>query len=223
MLFKSVSLPPYSGFPPVVSFSLEERKTVLLRALNSDVAPVRSLPKEHIIPVLAVRWVVRTLNIRAEETKSKEREKERWTRREVACFLATFSTPSESSSGLAPQETPLTISDRNVQLTAQILQSLESIEHLSQALLLTDTLPYSAHRFSGKTFHRSLLASQVFNPEMVSSDLLGASTFDLEHAFNEDRLTQKSKKAKKGTKTTLQKDVQATASSLFEVLTNVAA
>ncbi|KAG6881498.1 hypothetical protein C0993_001212 [Termitomyces sp. T159_Od127] len=215
MLFKSVSLPPYSGFPPVVSFSLEERTTVLLRALDSDVAPVRSLSKEHIIPVLAVRWVVRTLNTRAEETQSKEREKERWTRREVACFLATFSTPSESSSSLAPQETPMTISDRNVQLTAQILQSLESVEHLSQALLLTNTLPSSAHRFSGKTFHKFLMASEAFSPEIVSSDLLGASTLDLGHAFNEDRLTQKLKKAKKVIKN--QKD-SVVRGSVFEAL-----
>ncbi|KAG6891496.1 hypothetical protein C0992_005635 [Termitomyces sp. T32_za158] len=221
-LFVSVSLPPYSGFIPVVSFSLEKRMTVFLRALESDVAPVRSLPKEHIIPVLAVRWVVRTLNTRAEETKSKEREKERWTKREAACLLAMFNTPSQSCSGLAPQDSPTTVIDRNVQLTAQIVQSFESIEHLSQALLLTNTLPSSAHRFSGKVFHNSLMASQAFNPEMVSSDLLGASTFGLEHAFNEDRLTQKSKRAKKGTKNKLQADVPR-GSGLFELLTTVAA
>lgn len=222
MLFDSVSLSPYSGSIPVVSFSLEERIIVFLRALASDVAPVRSLPKEHIIPVLTVRWVVHTLNNRAEETKSKEREKERWTKHEAVCFLATFSTPSQSSSMLAPQETPTAILDRNVQLTAQILQSFESIEHLSQALLLTNTFPSSAHRFSGKAFHKLLMEPQVSSPEMVSSDLLEASTFGLEHAFNQDRLTQKLKKAKKQTKNTLQ-NIPIRGNGLFDVLANVAA
>ncbi|KAG5722859.1 hypothetical protein E4T56_gene6057 [Termitomyces sp. T112] len=196
MLFDSVSLPPYSGSIPVPSFSLTERVTVLLRVLDSDVLPVRSLPKEQIIPVLAVRWVVLTLNSRAEETKSKEREKERWTKREAACFLATFNSPAQSSSALAPQETPVPILDRSVQLTAQVLQSFESIEHLSQALLLTDTLPSRAHSFSGQTFHR-LLAAPGVGPELISSGLTDALNFGLEHAFNKDRSIQKSKKAKK--------------------------
>ncbi|KAG6861160.1 hypothetical protein C0995_003169 [Termitomyces sp. Mi166 len=221
-LFELASLPSYSGSVPVASFSLEKRIIILLRALDSDVAPVRSLLKEQFIPVLAVRWVVRTLNLRAEETKSKEREKERWTKHEAACFLATFNPPSESSLTLASQETSTPILDRSAQLTAQILQSLESIEHLSQALLLPDIIPSIAHRFSGRTFHK-LLVSTAFDPKMVSSDLVGAFTFGLEHAFSEDRLARKSKKAKKGAKHPVQNAILKSArGSGFDLLADVA-
>ncbi|KAG6816580.1 hypothetical protein H0H87_004880 [Tephrocybe sp. NHM501043] len=188
-LLESVSLGSL-GSIPVLSLPFEDRFTAFLRAMGSDIPPVRSLPKEQVIPVIAVRWVVRTLQLRAEETGSKEREKEKWSRREAHCFLAAFSSPD------APQDATFPILDRNVQLTAQILQSLESIELLSQTLLLTATLPSSVHHFSGRAFHRLLTDSTVPESGTISSNLMDASGFGLESAFREDH-SVKSRKTKK--------------------------
>ncbi|KAG6866386.1 hypothetical protein C0991_004669 [Blastosporella zonata] len=177
---------------PVASRPLDEKITLFLRALESDVPPVRSLSKEQIIPAVAVRWVVRTMHLRAEETKSKEREKERWTRREMQCFLAAFNLTPE-----AIQEGPIPLLDRNVQLSAQVLQSLESIELLSQALLLTSALPSSAHLFSGRAFHELLTDTAVADPDMVPSGLIAAASFGLDFALRQDHSAQQLRKLKR--------------------------
>ncbi|KAJ6576841.1 hypothetical protein B0H10DRAFT_2101749 [Mycena sp. CBHHK59/15] len=105
----------------------EHRFTILLRVLKSDTPPIRSLPPEKLAVALCLRWVLLTFHLRALETGSKEREKERWTRKEARCFLASFS------------ETPKSL-----------------IEHFSQILLLPHRLPSPAALFSGSFFHSFL-------------------------------------------------------------------
>ncbi|KAG6823721.1 hypothetical protein H0H92_009256 [Tricholoma furcatifolium] len=191
--FESASLEVLSSSIPAVSLSFDERFTILLRALESDVPAVRSLPSEQILPVLAVRWVVRTMHLRAEETKSKEREKERWTKSEATCFLAAFNQAAYAG----PEETPIPILDRSLQLCAEALQSLESVEQLVQALLLT-AMPSAYHRFSGRTFHKLLALNDGSHIAQgsVSSAQIDAYQCLLDKAYREDQ--QKAKKAKKG-------------------------
>ncbi|KAG6920166.1 hypothetical protein DXG01_004933 [Tephrocybe rancida] len=219
-LLESISLPDPDPIP-VTLHPLEDRFTILLRALDSDVPPVRSLPKEQVLPVLAVRWVIRTMHLRAKETKSKERQKERWTRREAICLLASF-TPAPSLD-TAPQEAPTPVLDRNVQLVAQVLQSLENVEQLSQALLLTSVLPSSAHRFSGKAFHRMLTDNCAPEPGTVSSNLMDASSFGLGHAFIGDHYAPKSRKSKRATSPVLKTTTSLVrGGGLFDVLSDAA-
>ncbi|KAG6836560.1 hypothetical protein H0H93_006787 [Arthromyces matolae] len=219
-LISHISLPPCPESIPLVLLSFEEKFTVFLRALDSDVPPVRSLPKNQIVPVLSVRWVVHTLHLRWNETQSKEREKERWTRREAACFLAVFvpSLPSAFDS----EELPAAVSDRSVQLTAQVLQSFESIEHFLQSLLLTNAFAPSAHLFSGRTFHKLLTEHKAPNVENLSPYLMSAVTSGLEHAFAEDR-SQRVKKTKGAQKNVVvPKTSSVRGGGIFDLLANVA-
>ncbi|GLB37777.1 putative PIN domain-like protein [Lyophyllum shimeji] len=203
-LLAAISLPdPDTPSPiPLPLRHTEERLTVLLRALESDVPPVRALPPEQMLPVLAIRWVLRTLDRRAEETQSKAREKERWTKREVTAFLASFdwtaSRVSEAPDAVSETEVPTPILDRNVQLMAQALQALESVEHLSQALLLTDALLPSVHLLSSRAFHRYMAESGAFDEAVVPPLMIEAASYGLESTFGEDRLV-KPKKVKQGT------------------------
>ncbi|KAF5380416.1 hypothetical protein D9615_004721 [Tricholomella constricta] len=194
-LLASISLPDSDNSPPLLLRPLDERLTVLLRALESDVPAVRTLPSQQILPVLAIRWVLRTMYLRA-ETKSKEREKERWTKREVISFLASFNWTASSIS-VAQEPTP--IHDRNVQLIAQALHALESVEHLSQVLLLTDALRPSVHLLSGRAFHGYLAGGSAFDQATISPSLLEAASYGLDSAFGEDRYARKSKKITRGT------------------------
>ncbi|KAF8070780.1 hypothetical protein FPV67DRAFT_1413781 [Lyophyllum atratum] len=198
-LLSSISLP--ESDTPLPLRQPEERLTVLLRALESDFPLVRELPPEQRLPVVVIRWVLRTIHLRAEETKSKEREKERWTKREMISFLASFNwtaSPISVAQEPTPQE-PTPILDRNVQLMAQALQALESVDHLSQVLLLTDALPPSVHLLSGRAFHGYLAVGTALDQTAVPSAMIEAASYGLESAFGEDRYVKKAKKAKNGT------------------------
>jgi len=69
--------------------------TVLLRAVSCDTPAVRALERENLTIALSLRWVIYTLHKRAQETNSKDRDQERWSKREARCFLATFMYPDE--------------------------------------------------------------------------------------------------------------------------------
>ncbi|KAF8897081.1 hypothetical protein CPB84DRAFT_1837008 [Gymnopilus junonius] len=196
-LLPSISLSEYAeeSAPPLVLRSEDERLTVLLRILDSDVPSVRQLPPESIMSVLAVRWVVHTLHDRLQETGSREREKERWTQREARCILSSFSWASKDvAEGAYPDSEPPPLEDRNVQLMAEILMALESIEQLSQALLLVGRVPGNLHQLSGKAFH-ALLMNAAPTQISISEEVWEATTTGLSDAFQEER-SKKSKKAK---------------------------
>ncbi|CAA7259032.1 unnamed protein product [Cyclocybe aegerita] len=201
-LLTSISLPEFAkeAAPPLVLRSEEDRLTILLRILQSDVQAVRSLPPEAVLPVVALRWVIRTLHVRWEETGSKEREKERWTRSEARCFLSSLSwAPNQHLSGDQTNTPFPPIEDRNIQLIAQILMALGTIEQLSQALLLSGRIPSNFHQLSGKAFHARLTGTASSMEISIPNGIWEAAEVGLEDSFQEERVknTKKPKKAHK--------------------------
>ncbi|KAF9049890.1 hypothetical protein BJ165DRAFT_1329774, partial [Panaeolus papilionaceus] len=192
---RSIELAEYSidDAPPLTLRSEEDRMTVLLRILRSDVPSIRQLAPESIVPVLALRWVVSTIHLRWKDTGSWDREKERWTKREAACILAACSTNSTPHNVMSKEEFP-PIQDRNIQLTAQILAALEAVEELVQVLLLTDQVPFSLQRFSGMHFHR-LLSTHSSIPDTFPAAVFAAGQEGMEDFFQEER-TKKARKSK---------------------------
>ena len=168
----------------------DDRLTIFLHALGSNTSSIKSLPSPQLMVVLTLRWVLRTFSDRAQSSEGvKAREKERWTKSEAQAFLASFSPTSTMSEEIPP------IVDRSIQLTAQVLTALESIEELSQILLLSKRVPSCAHLFSGKTFHLYLTGAK--NPGVtVADDLWDACVAGLEDAFGEG-WKKKAKKAGK--------------------------
>ncbi|KAF7362171.1 XPG-I-2 domain-containing protein [Mycena venus] len=84
------------------------------------------------------------------------------------------------------------ILDRNVQLTAQVLTTLESIDQFSQILLVNDRLPSPASRFSGVDFHATLTGMKAVD---VPDTLWDACVDDIAEMFGDER-KKKQKKAK---------------------------
>ena len=205
-LLSSISLSEYAAddSPPLVLRSVEDRLVVFLRTLASDAPSVRQLSPHNLVPVLAVRWIVHTLHHRWRESGSKEREKERWTKNEAHCFLSSifWTADNQSLSGTRPDYPP--IEDRNVQLMAQILMALETIEQLSQTLLLTERVPFEAHRVSGRRFHAMLTGTTAIT-QPLPSGVWDSIEDGLSDAFQEERV--KKVKRSKGEK-------QAVASAL---------
>ena len=160
--------------------------TVLLRAVGCDTPAVRALEHEQLTIALSLRWVVHTLHKRADETNSKDRDQERWTKREAHCFLASFMCPDEISEPSIA--TPPLSMDRNVQLTAQILASLASITEFANVLLISNLVPPVSGLFSGKRFHALLTGAIPLEKSSAPvSPLWKACQDGLEHAFMEDK------------------------------------
>ncbi|KAF7795578.1 hypothetical protein EIP86_006741 [Pleurotus ostreatoroseus] len=160
-----------------------ERLTFLLRALDSDLALVTTLPAEQRVACLTLRWIVSRLSIRAQESNgNKDREKERWSKTEASAFLASFSWGAPQN--LSDEET-VPITDRNVQLAAQVLATMDAIVRLSQVLLLDTQLPNPTLRFSGRLFHAYLSGAKPIPPHGVPDRLWHAATEGLESAFFE--------------------------------------
>ncbi len=198
-LLSSISLPEYGEdeAPPVVLRSEDDRFAILLRALQSDFLFVRSLSSETILPVLAARWVVYSLHSRFLQTGSREREKERWTKNEVRCFLSSFAWESEEHSETEKEYlASVPIENRHVQLMAQLLMALETIEQLSQVLLLTRRIKSDFRRFSGKKFHAHLMGSLPLEKKLPQGVWEGVET-ELAHAFQGEMKQQQKTKAKK--------------------------
>ncbi|TFK74035.1 PIN domain-like protein [Pluteus cervinus] len=206
---------------PLLCQSIDDRITVLLQILESDIPAVRELPFEHVIPVITLRWVVRTLHKRAQESPSREREGERWTKREGLCFLATLlpvPEVQETRDAIATYEPPAVV-DRHVQLVAQATMALDVIEQLAQTLLLADQIPFPFRWFSGKLVYTLLTAQSV--PVDITQALqpqLQAVTEGLEDAFSGDRLSKKARKAKKPKEYVPIQATKRAPKSLFDML-----
>lgn len=152
-----------------------ERLELLLNVLGSHIQ-LDGIPEELRILVICARWVIKAMGERSNA-------EERWTKREAKCLLASFitsppadrqheSSQQTAESDLPPglsiatsqlhisppveQEAPVELLNRNIQLVAQFLSALTNTILLVQVLLLTDELPTSILRFSGKRFHRLL-------------------------------------------------------------------
>lgn len=175
----------------------DERLAFLLRALHSDLPLLRTLPVDQRVVCLTLRWISSRLYVCAQESGgSRDREKERWSTAEARAFLASFSWGTARDQNAVPDETAVPIVDRNVQLVAQVLSTMDAITRLSQVLLLDDALPNPTLRFSGRLFHAYLSAVQPIPPHSVPDRLWHASTEALEHVLVEP-MAKKRKKDKK--------------------------
>ena len=169
--------------PPQL-LSAEERLALLRKILDSDIVLIRTLPAEQRIAALALRWMVSRLYVRARDSGgSREREKERWTKHEARAFLASFSWGSPRT--LDVEEDAVPVMDRNVQLVAQVLATMDAIQRLSQILLVDDSLPSSTLPFSGHLFHAYLSGTKQFPPDVVRDRLWHAAVDELDHVFIE--------------------------------------
>lgn len=174
--------------------SLEERITLFLHILESNVPPMRDLPPIQLFGVLVVRWVIRTLHLRAVESgMTKDREKERWSQREARALLAFYVESLEVNEAVgsttaygdtqAQQVAGVPIMDRTVQLMAQALTAIDTIQCLSQVLFLSDWIPVNVERLSSSRFH-----AYVSQPGPVSlpESMWSACVHTLEDAFRQE-------------------------------------
>ena len=211
---------------PLQLRSEEERLRVLLCAAKSDTPLVKALPCEQLAVVLALRWVLHVLNARAKESGgNKMKEKERWTKHEAQSFLASFSW-SKSEESVPQTTTAIPVEDRNIQLMAQVLMAMKSIEHLSQILLLSDRVRTPIYQFSGKTCHSYWTGVKPLNAEAVSPGLWNAFLCDLEDGvFTEPKQKSIKKKKKEMVVPATKKGVTTTGKrgGLFGVLESIEA
>ncbi|KAK0461056.1 uncharacterized protein EV420DRAFT_1619552 [Desarmillaria tabescens] len=178
---------------PLVLQSQEERLSVMLRALDSDIS------------------VALVLSERAAD-QNKNRESERWTQREARCFLASFSRDGDIVPAQSNQMPPIV--DRHVQLVAQVLHIMECVDHLANILLLHDAVASPACLFSGRAFHSYLSGTSAF--PNIPTALLAVCEFGLEGAFVEER--KKKTKKVKGTATRIPPVKTAKGVGLFAML-----
>ena len=209
---------------PLQLRSDQERISILLHALQSDTALVQALPCEQLAVALTLRWVLRCAHTRAQESNGRSaNEKERWTRHEARSFLASFSWSKLPDDA---KETTMTvpIENRNIQLMAQVLMALESVEHLSQILLLADLVPMPIHLFSGKRCHAYWTGVDRFGEDDVHSALWEACTAGLEDGIFLEVKQKNVKKPKENRQaTTVAKKVvgHRTRGGLFALLDDV--
>ncbi|KAG2142284.1 uncharacterized protein EDB93DRAFT_1329756 [Suillus bovinus] len=182
---------------PLPLRSALERMSVFLHILYSSTVALEELPSEQLVCALVLRWVVRVMHLRAIESSSKEREKEKWTRSEASAFIAfytseghsldfrTMPAPSGSEPNGGSETTP--ISSRSIQLMAQVLMAIESIHHLSQVLLVSERVPIRVHTLSGQAFHMFLTQKGSNCRDTLPVGLWDACTEGLDDAFAEER------------------------------------
>lgn len=189
----------------------EDRLAVLLRFLDADLDGMRDLDKSMLLPVLSLRLVIRRMHERALESDSKERQQERWTRKEALAFLGVVKGVTGT-----PPSPPEEVSEHSIQLTAQLSSAMEALELLSQILSITELVPGWVHNFSGQLFH-GLLAHTCD----VDDALWRAAVEGLEGCLAEER---KSKKAKKRQQRSQQRPSPlgpSGTSGMFDLLANV--
>ncbi|KAH8828200.1 hypothetical protein DL96DRAFT_1815464 [Flagelloscypha sp. PMI_526] len=209
---ESVSVPLLQEIlPPLLSYLPEELKdtpllllepdlrlTVFLRILESDKPIVRALPPQYLLLSLALRWVLQTLGQRATVSDSRERQKERWTRMELRCFLATFldedsnSSDEETESDAKPP--PPELVNRHVHLVAQFSSAIEAVRLLAQTLQLNDRVPSPVLDFSGVRCHQYLTRAEPLPDDERLEKLFRATSNGLEESFGEELHRKKGKK-----------------------------
>ncbi|KAI0058421.1 hypothetical protein BV25DRAFT_1234924 [Artomyces pyxidatus] len=176
---------------PVQLLEDDVRFSIFLQILGSELPSVRELLPIQVMPVLALRWVVRRLHHRAAEaTAGTDREKEKWTQNEARAFLTSFAWTEASESSTLP---PLV--NRNIQLFAQVSAALSAIEMLAQALLVVEHVPTPMHLFSGSMFH-SVLTGERQVGDKIPEGMWDACVDGLGDAFGIER-GKKGKKERK--------------------------
>ena len=199
-LLKGAGIPYDPAVPPQL-WSAETRRALLLHALASNQPAVSSVPDKDLVGVLAVRWVVRTMHLRAQESPGvKERILERWTQAEAKAILASFFSEQHTSASQPSSEVdePALPLDRHIQLVTQVSTAVDAIEQLAQVLLLSSasSITSPARRFSGSRCH-ALLSGRVPLPPGVPEEKVWAACLDgLENAYTVLPQKKKDKKAK---------------------------
>ncbi|KDQ16310.1 hypothetical protein BOTBODRAFT_173211 [Botryobasidium botryosum FD-172 SS1] len=191
---------------PIQLRAPEARLDIFLIALESDTQSVRDVHPSWIMMVTALRWVVRTTFAFGRDAVH------RWMQSEARALIRSCVEVTLGDHPLteeAPAPAPITeVSTRAVQLTAQVLASLEACEHLAQVLLITDRVPACARKFSGRAFHAALLrleaepdaalSNGVEEPEFVE-ELMRAVGEGLDECWREEK-SKSGKKAKRKAK-----------------------
>ncbi|KAG1716204.1 hypothetical protein ID866_944 [Astraeus odoratus] len=196
--------------------SLEERMSLFLHILKSDVPGIRDLPPDVLLGVLVVRWVAHTLHIRAVETGAgTARDNERWTYREARAFLYFFiGSPKVDNSGriinatsgnayddtMPREDAGVPIRDRNVQLMAQSLMAIQTIQDLSQVLFLSEQVPLNVERLSGLDFHACLSRSDSPVDAILPKGMWEVCIHSLGHAFREEKPKKNKRKVNNATR-----------------------
>ena len=189
--------------PPQV-WPYDKRRTLLLRALASDLPSVARLPDGHLVGVATLRWVVRTMHQRSQDSLGvKERFLERWTQAEARAVLASLAPqgcedaePQRADQVVAEKE-PVVPTERHIQLVAQVTAALDAIEQLSQVLLLSSEITTPARQFSGTRCHTLLSGPVSAAVAECRDDLWQACVEGLEDAYALPP-QKKAKKAAKG-------------------------
>ncbi|KAF8633270.1 hypothetical protein AX17_004445 [Amanita inopinata Kibby_2008] len=221
-LLTSINLPQFCSDKgtPLLLRPQTDALSVLLSSLGSDTPSVRVLHREQLSVTLSIRWVLQALHRRAGEANSKARDLERWTEREARCFLSTFMWTSDmnglNDSSVNSDAPP--IQDRNVQLMAQILMALDSVNDFANALLIPDLVPPVVQLFSGKRFHLLLCGMTPLDDDLVPTALWDACRDGLEESFTQER-KKRSKAVKKAAPTApMPIAMQTSQGSLFSML-----
>jgi hypothetical protein len=186
---------------PIQLWDEELRLTVFLRALGSDTPLVKALPPEQLLATVSLRWIVRRLADRSDEAgPGAERQREKWTIREGQAFLLSFAWPCLPNGDTLVESAVPPLEDRSIQLTAQVLATLDAVEMLCQTLLLTSRVPNQAYLFSGMAFHRCLSRNRENIDLRVPSGLWDACVGGLDGAFayEKEGTTKKNRKSKGG-------------------------
>ncbi|KAI8974020.1 hypothetical protein BD414DRAFT_498891 [Trametes punicea] len=181
----------------------DRRRKLLISAAESNYPAVDALPDDHLLAVLALRFVVRRMHLRAlDNPRVKERQLERWTQAEARAFLmCIFSREREMqeediTGDLEESKTiDVPVVERHVQLVAQLFAALEAIEQLSHVLLLAPRIANPARLFSGRRLH-ALLNGLGPSAESLDEELWRACWEGLEDAYA-SKPQKKSKKEKK--------------------------
>ncbi|KAI0686771.1 hypothetical protein C8T65DRAFT_676763 [Cerioporus squamosus] len=198
-LLKSVSIDDHDLAVPPQLWPQGARRALLLNALASSCSEVSSLQDEDLVGVLAVRWIVRIVHIRAQENPGvKERIMERWTRTEAKAVLASFSSEDDALSVQFPEtdEGPALPLERHIQLVTQVCTAVDAIEQLTQVLLLSPSITSPARRFSGLRCH-ALLSGRVPLPAGRPSEVVWRACLEgLEDAYSALPQKKKDKKAR---------------------------
>jgi hypothetical protein len=123
----------------------QARLTLFLTALHSNLPRIKDLMHKWMMVVVTLRWVVWCI---AEKSHG-----EGWTRSEGRAFLITClhsEFPTVDQGLLVEQEF---ISERTIQLTAQILAGIEACYTFAETLLIAQEDSNVSRTFSGKRFH----------------------------------------------------------------------
>ncbi|KAG9018264.1 hypothetical protein FRB90_011718 [Tulasnella sp. 427] len=187
-------IPLWKWQGPIQLQPAETRLKVFLHAMQGNTERIRGLVdakgdglgEDWVVIVLALRWAIIKAAERAkvvsENKNGRNTEDMKWKKRDAQAFILSclrlhleLTKPADvSSNDLEPEPTLPEAQPRNIQLTSQILISIEATQHLAQVLLLSDkiTVVGVERRFSGRRFHEALTSiGKLKSKDVVDQEL----------------------------------------------------